>query len=147
MKTFTQFITEETLKHKVHDLPHGGKVYSQRINDHLVQTHFYPRIQNGEEGHYDVHFIRKTGDSGGDAFSRRGIAKMSVEERLRAIGSVKKAVKDFISTSQPKSLTAMGNTKKKADWSHEMLQRISDRHGGKVTRAGNEVSLQFNRRK
>lgn len=141
MKTFKDFITEDSdIKQEVHELPHGGRVYSQRVNSHLVQTHFYPRVMGNEEGHYDIHFIRKTDGSGADAFSRRGIGKMSIEERLKAIHSVKKAAQHFIDDKEPKSLTAMANTDKKADWAEEMMRRMT-RSSKAVVRNGNEVTL------
>lgn len=142
MKSFTELLSEE-IKSDIHELPHGGRVYSQRVNSHLVQTHFYPRIIGDEDGHYDVHFIRHTDGSGADGFSRRGIGKMSIEERLKAIHSVKGALKHFMDDKQPQSITAMANTTKKADWAEEMMRRMK----GKVTRVGNEVTSTFRQKK
>ncbi len=141
MKSFRNFLTEEAA-HEIHHLPDGGKVYHTDVGEHAVQTHFIPRQSDKGTKDYDIHFIRKTKGSKGSGFSRQGISSMSIEERLKAINSVKRAVKHFVSSEKPDSLVASANTKQKADWSHEMLNRLG-KSGSSVVRRGNEVSLLF----
>jgi hypothetical protein len=140
MKSFLQFLSEET--QEIHHLPDGGRVYHTQVGEHAVQTHFIPRQSDKGTKDYDIHFIRKTAGSRGSGFSRQGIGVMSVEDRLKAINSVKKAVKHFVDSEKPDSLVASSNTKHKADWSHEMLNRLG-KTSGSVVRRGNEVSLMF----
>lgn len=141
MKSFIEFLSEDT-SHEIHHKEDGSRIYHSTVGEHGVQTHFIPRQSDKGTKDYDIHFIRKTGKSKGAGFSRQGIGLMSVEDRLKAINSVKNAVKHFISNEKPNSLVATSNTKHKADWSHEMLNRLGKKDGA-VVRRGNEVSLMF----
>ena len=116
--------------------------YTHHVGDHTIMTHFYKRFTKDGGNHYDVHFTRHKTDGKGKAsygaFSRNGSKTMAPADRVKSIRSVTAAVRHFVTSEKPASLTSMGNTEKKNEWAHSMLSHVAKKHGGDVVKTGKE---------
>ena len=134
-----QNILIEDFKPVVSKNPQGTISYSHSVGDHKVHTHFIPRGAEGSggDGDYDVHFTRSGPDGKSSGFDRRGMGKISGGDRVRMMHGVMKSIHHFVGEHKPKSITGIGNTKKKNDTFSGMMGHFGKKAGGKVS--GNTI--------
>lgn len=136
-----QNILLEDFKPEISKNPQGTISYSHSVGDHKVHTHFIP---SGGDGDYDVHFTRSGPDGKSSGFDRRGMGKIGGGDRVRMMHGMIKSIHHFVGEHKPKSITGIGNTKKKNDTFTGILGNISKKHGGKhlgnTVKFGEEVS-------
>ena len=141
MKSFIEFI-KETSDHTIHKLDDGTRIYSQDIGDHNIQTHFYPRQNDKGTKDYDMYFVRTTEGKKNNGFSRQGMSDMESSHRVKAIRSVIKSARHFISNEKPDSIIASANTKKKSSIAKSTLGHISGSNG-QIKQSGNDTTIKF----
>jgi hypothetical protein len=128
----------EDIPHEIHRSEHGI-TYAHKIGDHHILTHFLTR----NNSHYDVHFTRNTPGSIGDGFSRKGMSKLSPEERIKSVRSVSSAVKHFVDNEKPSALTASANTKDKSDVAHHVFSHMAKRSNATVSKNGSDTTIHY----
>lgn len=134
MLSFIQlFLNEEEAE--IHKIDHDH-IYSQKVDDHTIQSHFYKRDTKDGKKHYDHHFTHD------NSFDRK--SKADSAHKVKAIHGIIKHAKHFIKHEKPDSLTFSPNTKKKRDFSHNLVQHLAKNHkNSSVERKGNDISIKF----
>ena len=152
--TYLQFLNEDVFEsvnlgtsHEITKTESGDHFYTHNVGDHVVMTHFYKRFSSKGGKHYDVHFTRHKPNSNKNAsygaFSRNGSKSMTPADRVKAARAGMSSLHHFVQNEKPASVTALGNTEKKNEWAHTVLNHIGKKTGGTVTKNGKESVLSY----
>lgn len=142
MQRFSKFISEDNEPNPPHKSEDGTTVYSHTIGPHTVHTIFYPRQNDKGTKDYDMHFVRTTEGKKNNGFSRQGMSDMESSHRVKAIRSVIKSARHFISNEKPDSIIASANTKKKSSIAKSTLGHIAGSNG-QIKQSGHDTTVNF----